>query len=343
MAFSTEKSLGIKIFGKMILSSLWQLALHNTPSLTKYIQPPPPCLRFTLMGFRKLTQISFPKSHENSKLELLKDGKGSRFLNNWGFEGHVEVPRIGLSRGLALGWHQEFQFQVLIKSPNIIHTEVLDPKGDNFSLTFLYGHPTLEYRQQIWDQLQGIGTIISHRWLCIGDFNQVIVEEDKLIFKPSSIPGNLPLIQTLSNLSLLLVEAKGLSYTWMNKRKGNDFVMEKLDRAFANIDWFESYPNCLVTNLPIIGSNHGPIILDTDPSTPFKRRPFRFEWMWTTHPDCPVSIKNAWLTNPTRGSHAYCLTKKLENIRDKLKAWNKTSFRLIIQQILTKKEELRCA
>ncbi len=273
----------------------------------------------------------------------LKDGKGSRFLNNWGFEGHVEVPRIGLSRGLALGWHQEFQFQVLIKSPNIIHTEVLDPKGDNFSLTFLYGHPTLEYKQQIWDQLQGIGTIISHRWLCIGDFNQVIVEEDKLIFKPSSIPGNLPLIQTLSNLSLLLVEAKGLSYTWMNKRKGNDFVMEKLDRAFANIDWFESYSNCLVTNLPIIGSNHGPIILDTDPSTPFKRRPFRFEWMWTTHPDCPVSIKNAWLTNPTRGSHAYCLTKKLENIRDKLKAWNKTSFRLIIQQILTKKEELRCA
>ena len=264
-------------------------------------------------------------------------------MNNWGFEGYAEVPRIGLSGGLALGWHQELQVQVLIKSPNIIPTEVLDPKDDNFPLTFHYGHPTLEYIHQIWDQLQGIGTNISHSWLCIGDFNQVTGEEDKLTFKPSSILGNLPLIQALSNLSLLPVEVKGLSYTWMNKWKGNDFVMEKLDRAFANIDWFESYPDCLVTNLPIISSDHGPIILDTDPSTPFKRRPFRFEWMWTTHPDYPVIIKNAWLTNPTRGSHAYCLTKKLENVRDKFKAWNKTSFGLVEQQILSKKEQLRCA
>jgi hypothetical protein len=64
----------------------------------------------------------------------------------------------------------------------------------------------------------------------------------------------------------------------MNKRKGNEFVMEKLDRAFANTDWFESYPDFLVTNLPIIGSDHGPIILDTDPPTPFKFRPTPFKF-----------------------------------------------------------------
>ena len=117
--------------------------------------------------------------------------------------------------------------------------------------------------------------------------------------------------------------------------------MEKLDRVFANFDWLETHPACLVTNLPIICSNHGPIILDIDPCTPFKYRPFRFEWIWTTHPDCPKIVKDAWNTNRSTGSHAYCLTKKLEDVKDKFKVWNKTTFGLIDKQILAKKEELR--
>jgi hypothetical protein len=190
-------------------------------------------------------------------------------LSNWGFDGNTEVARVSLSGRLALGWHQEFQITIRIKNQHIIHTEVIDQTGDKFSITFIYGHPILEHRKQVWVELQRIGAYISHKWLCIGDFNQVITEEDKLAFKPNTIPGNLELIQTISNLSLIPIEAKGLSFTWMNKRKGSYFVMEKLDRVFANFDWLESHPTCLVTNLPIICSNHGPIILDTDPCTPF--------------------------------------------------------------------------
>lgn len=65
-------------------------------------------------------------------------------------------------------------------------------------------------------------------------------------------------------LSLLPIVSKGLAFTWMNKRHGDEFVMEKLDRTFANLEWLEKFPQTMVRNLLIIGSDHGPIVLDTE-------------------------------------------------------------------------------
>jgi len=48
----------------------------------------------------------------------------------------------------------------------------------------------------------------------------------------------------------------------MNRREEEKFVMERLDRAFASVDWINAYPNYALKNLPIIQSDHGPIILD---------------------------------------------------------------------------------
>ena len=52
--------------------------------------------------------------------------------------------------------------------------------------------------------------------------------------------------------------------------KENDFVMERLDRSFANVEWVNLYLLYSLRNLPIIRSNHGPIILDFDYQTPFR-------------------------------------------------------------------------
>lgn len=117
--------------------------------------------------------------------------------------------------------------------------------------------------------------------------------------------------------------------------------MEKLDCAIGNLDWLEAYPHNLVRNLPIICSDHGPILLDTDCRPPFKPRPFRFEWMWTTHPECANLIHETWNNNTSMRSHAFCLGKKIETIRNTFKVWNKKSFGKVEKQLEDKKEELR--
>lgn len=69
----------------------------------------------------------------------------------------------------------------------------------------------------------------------------------------------------------------------MNNREKEDFVMEMLDKAFARVDWVNMYPLYSLRNLPIVRSDHGPIILDLELQNPSRKRPFRFEHMWITH------------------------------------------------------------
>jgi hypothetical protein len=133
---------------------------------------------------------------------------------------------------LPLGWNSPWEVSILVSNQFFIHTDINNSQGDLCSITFIYGHPVLSHRKHIWEELESIAKHAHPKWLCIGDFNQVLVEEDKFSFKPSSLQGNFDLLQTLSNVSLIPIESKGLSHTWMNKRQVDHFVMEKLDSSF---------------------------------------------------------------------------------------------------------------
>lgn len=258
---------------------------------------------FTVRHGERLTQTLKPDFVFLSETHS-KEKKAIQILSNWDFEQSLEVPRSGLSGGLVLGWSDNFQIQVIFQSINLIHVDTYDEKEDHCFITFLYGNPTLTKRNEVWQKLEQLGKDINGRWMCIGDFNQVLDFEDKLTFEDTGIQGSQELRSCLSNLSLLPIESKGLSYTRKNKRPGSEFVIEKLDKAFANWERCNAYPHCLVQNLPIMCLDHGPILLDTTWRPPFGQRPFRFEWMWTSHPDCFSIIQEAWNTN-YQGSRAF--------------------------------------
>jgi hypothetical protein len=265
----------------------------------------------------------------------------SKTLSKLGFSNCFEILIVGLSGGLALGWNPPWEATIVHSSHFFIHTHIKNHLGDLCSITFIYGHPVLAQRKLIWEELESLSNQILPKWLFIRDFNQVLSSQDKFTFKLGPISSNLDLLQTISNLSLIPIESKGFSHTWMNKRQAENFVMEKLDRAFGSIEWMDTYPHSLVRNLPIICLDHGPILLDTECRPPFKHHPFRFEWMWTTHPECANLIHETWNNSSHPGSHAFCLKKKLETPRDTFKVWNKTSFCRVEKQMEEKKEELR--
>ena len=82
--------------------------------------------------------------------------------------------------------------------------------------------------------------------------------------------------------------------------------MERLDRAYASVDWINTYPHYDLQNQPIIRSDHGTILLDFDLRQPFRKRPFRFERTWLTHAECKTMAQHAWTTH-TQRSRAYKL------------------------------------
>ena len=109
--------------------------------------------------------------------------------------------------------------------------------------------------------------------------------------------------QVIFELELCELVATGQKFTWMNNREESDFVMERLDRAIAIVEWVNTYPSYALRNFPILHFDHGPIILDFEFQHPFRRRPFRFEHMWITHPICKDMVQQAWNIH-TKGSRA---------------------------------------
>ncbi|OMP14345.1 Endonuclease/exonuclease/phosphatase, partial [Corchorus olitorius] len=159
----------------------------------------------------------------------------------------------------------------------------------------------------------------------MGDYNQVLDASDKLSSTSNKICGSDDLRNCLNYCNLSEVAAKGQYFTWTNNREEGSMTWERLDRAFANQNWFNNYSEAVLTNLPITTSDHGPMILQLQKSQYYKRRPYRFEWMWTTHHDCKEIIRSNWMQN-SQGSAAYQLVKKIKATSIALKRWNKECF-----------------
>nr|POE64791.1 hypothetical protein CFP56_75006 [Quercus suber] len=136
----------------------------------------------------------------------------------------------------------------------------------------------------------------------------------------------------VSDLQLCDLVAQGQQFTWMNKKEEENFVMERMNKAFASVEWIETCPNYALTNHPIISLDHSPIALDFDLKLPFQRRPFKFERMWITHPSCKEVVQRAWGSS-THGSRAYQLMHKVYSVRKEFVHWNRNVFGRIEQEI----------
>ncbi|KAF3975134.1 hypothetical protein CMV_001597 [Castanea mollissima] len=148
-------------------------------------------------------------------------------------------------------------------------------------------------------------------------------------------------LNTINDLELCELKAKGQRFTWMNRREDEAFVMEKLDKAFASVEWVNTYPHYALYNHPILRLDHGPILLDFEMQPPYRRRPFRFERMWLTHNACKDMIQKAWEVQ-TQGSRAFKLQHKPDSVRKRAIEWNRTVFGKIEKELKEKQPFGKC-
>lgn len=74
----------------------------------------------------------------------------------------------------------------------------------------------------------------------------------------------------------------GYIFTWCNNHSTATRIYEHLDRGLANASWLHLYPNSTLVNLPIHGSDHGPICLSLAPNSFTMKLIFHFEAMCLT-------------------------------------------------------------
>ncbi|KMT09758.1 hypothetical protein BVRB_6g127390 [Beta vulgaris subsp. vulgaris] len=136
------------------------------------------------------------------------------------------------------------------------------------------------------------------------------------------IPGQEQFSLWRNQLKLSEIKFQGQMFTWCNNRSEPDRIYERLDRAYATEDWLHRYSEAMVLNMPILISDHSPILLITSPVKPRKKSPIKMETWCFDFKEIENIISSHWQSN-SNGSPMYIVAQKCRNVRYKLFQWCK--------------------
>ena len=78
---------------------------------------------------------------------------------------------------------------------------------------------------------------ISEPWICFGDFNVVLEDEEKNGGNKGNSSGPNYLKEIMFNLRGVDLGHIGNKFTWTNRRWGRDCIKERLDKGIASMSW----------------------------------------------------------------------------------------------------------
>ncbi|KAA3462706.1 Non-LTR retroelement reverse transcriptase [Gossypium australe] len=176
-------------------------------------------------------------------------------------------------------WKDTIQLEIIQNHPQFILVKIHNGGLIKPILTaIVYGNPNPIKRKSLWEALKAAIPSDNTPWMALGDFNALLSEEDK---KSSSIIGKRcpHFREFLESKNLQDLGFQGPFFTW--QRGG---VFERLDRAIANEAWCQMFPQCLITHLTRIKSDHRPLLVNNNLDFKLPRgRPFRFLAGWAQH------------------------------------------------------------
>ncbi|ONK81414.1 uncharacterized protein A4U43_C01F28980 [Asparagus officinalis] len=116
-------------------------------------------------------------------------------------------------------------------------------------LTGYYGNPDRNRRRESWDQLRLLATSSHLPWVCIGDFNDLLYQHEKMgLHKhPSWLLNGFK--EAIDDYNLCDLGLVGHQFTWFKSKGTPNWVEERLDRAFASPSWTDIFPSAYVHNL----------------------------------------------------------------------------------------------
>jgi hypothetical protein len=212
-----------------------------------------------------------------------------------GFDNAFAVSSSGRSGGLAIFWNNEIKLDLLPYSQYHIDAVVFPPDSDPWRLTCVYGEAQVHERHKTWDMLKFIKASSPLPWMCIGDFNEVLLWEEHMGVNERSNTR----IQAFRDM-VDICEPMDLGYTgtaWTFEKKvvGGTYCRVWLDRALASANWSTRFPFATLRHLTVAASDHSPILLRHAPSDMTARRPgiFCYEAMCETHEELKPLIEQA--------------------------------------------------
>lgn len=251
----------------------------------------------------------------------VNSNKGRRILRQFSFSHFIVVEADGFAGGLWCFWKSdELTLEVLNYSDQFINLAVVETNVVKWVLTLVYASPTDEHRHRLWRDLGWLGSVFNMPWCLIGDFNEVLSQEDKKGGR--RFEGNNGLNLVMSQCKLMQLPFSGPRYTWTNGRAGASQILEHIDYTFVNEEWSRKFPQALLTHMTRTSSYHHPLMLQLKPAHTQKSGnwTFKFQSCWLEHVDFKDFLKNTW---QDKGAPLHSL---LSECADRLAWWSKEIF-----------------
>ncbi|XP_057730828.1 uncharacterized protein LOC130946171 [Arachis stenosperma] len=111
------------------------------------------------------------------------------------------------------------------------------------------------------------------------------------------------------------------------------------------MEWKLKFPNAVVHRLTESGSDHAPLLMETEPQSWHSKRRFKYQERWYGEKDVKRIVSEVWRMEVV-GSAMFSLAQKLKVCRHRLVQWQKThkaNSQKEIKDLQAKLEELRVA
>ena len=92
--------------------------------------------------------------------------------------------------------------------------------------------------------------------ICIGDFNEILLANEKQGGEPRSEWQMANFQEVLDNCRLRDMGFKGAHFTWCNRRDKQDRIYVRHDHGIANQEWYDLFPHFEDHHLSFSNSNH---------------------------------------------------------------------------------------
>lgn len=258
-----------------------------------------------------------------------------------GLHGCEAVASDGFSGGLALFWDDSIQVQVLGKSNRYIDVCIQEARGEPpWHATFVYGEPRVQNRHLMWATFSDLKVVSNLPWVVMGDFNEALWQHKHF---SSNLRPEAQMMAFRDALAVCEFDLGfcGTPYTYDNHQRGDMNVRVRLDRACADVEWQDLFPNASVDHLTSSRSDHCPLLLrlhGVDAPRPGGRTQ-RYELMWDRSAALPEIVSNAWEKAAPTGS-LESVSASLSSVMDDLKAWSKCEFGHVLKELEEIRQEL---
>ncbi|KAK2449721.1 hypothetical protein QL285_008883 [Trifolium repens] len=165
------------------------------------------------------------------------------------FNSCLLVDVEGRSGGLSVMWRDTINCRVMNYSRNFVNLIVKEKEEEEWRLTCYYGYSERGRRRQAWELLRELRDMSDLPWCIVGDFNDLLAQEDKKGTHPHPNWLCNGFRNAVSDCDLTDIQLEGYPYTWIKSRGSPTVVEERLDRAMANSKWLMTYPGVKLLNL----------------------------------------------------------------------------------------------